>query len=98
MVLFFVQELELLDQGNNPLTHAKYHQEKVMEAGQRERRPFPLEIPAYLEQHMRDYLTQVSSYSICLLSFSQNVWMFLVLVLKVFIVLWRHFSPFQSKS
>ncbi|XP_043990332.1 ATP-dependent RNA helicase DHX30 [Gambusia affinis] len=53
-----LKELDLLDRDNNPLTHAKYHREKVKEAGERERRPFPLEIPEYLEQHMRDYLTQ----------------------------------------
>ncbi|XP_035994132.1 ATP-dependent RNA helicase DHX30 isoform X1 [Fundulus heteroclitus] len=53
-----LKELELLDKDNNPLTHAKYHREKVKEAGERERRPFPLEIPEHLEQHMRDYLTQ----------------------------------------
>lgn len=64
--MLLVQELDLLDRDNNPLTHAKYHREKVKEAGERERRPFPLEIPEYLEQHMRDYLTQVSSFSICL--------------------------------
>ncbi|KAM4728420.1 ATP-dependent RNA helicase DHX30 isoform 2-T2 [Anableps anableps] len=53
-----LKELALLDKDNNPLTHAKYHREKVKEAGERERRPFPLEIPEYLEQHIRDYLTQ----------------------------------------
>ncbi|XP_054889642.1 ATP-dependent RNA helicase DHX30 [Poeciliopsis prolifica] len=53
-----LKERDLLDEENNPLTHAKYHREKVKEAGERERRPFPLEIPEYLEQRMRDYLTQ----------------------------------------
>ncbi|XP_023191635.1 putative ATP-dependent RNA helicase DHX30 isoform X1 [Xiphophorus maculatus] len=53
-----LKELDLLDKDNNPLTHAKYHREKVKEAGERERRPFPLAIPEYLEQPMRDYLTQ----------------------------------------
>ncbi|XP_038159679.1 ATP-dependent RNA helicase DHX30 isoform X1 [Cyprinodon tularosa] len=53
-----LKELELLDKDNNPLTHAKYHRDKVKEAGERERRPFLLEIPQYLEQHIRDYLTQ----------------------------------------
>lgn len=56
-----MQELELLDKDNNPLTHAKYHRESVREAGERERRPLPLEIPEYLEQKMRAYLEQVSS-------------------------------------
>uniref|UniRef100_A0A3B4G9U5 RNA helicase n=1 Tax=Pundamilia nyererei TaxID=303518 RepID=A0A3B4G9U5_9CICH len=53
-----LKELELLDKDNNPLTHAKYHREKVREAGERERRPLPLEIPKYLEQSVREYLTQ----------------------------------------
>lgn len=55
-----VQELELLDKDNNPLTHAKYHREKVKEAGERERRPLTLEVPEYLEEHVREYLAQVS--------------------------------------
>lgn len=54
------QELELLDKDNNPLTHAKYHRQKVREAGERERRPLPVEVPEYLEEHMREYLAQVS--------------------------------------
>ncbi|XP_049930535.1 ATP-dependent RNA helicase DHX30 [Epinephelus moara] len=53
-----LKELELLDKNNNPRTHASYHREKVKEAGERERRPLPLEVPEYLEEHMRDYLTQ----------------------------------------
>ncbi|XP_028282610.1 ATP-dependent RNA helicase DHX30 isoform X2 [Parambassis ranga] len=53
-----LKELGLLDKGNNPLTHAKYHQEKVKEAGERERRPIPLEIPEYLERDIKEYLTQ----------------------------------------
>ncbi|XP_022613664.1 putative ATP-dependent RNA helicase DHX30 [Seriola dumerili] len=53
-----LKELELLDKNNNPLTHAKYNHEKVREAGERERRPLPLEIPNYLETRMREYLTQ----------------------------------------
>ncbi|KAL6103838.1 dhx30 [Pungitius sinensis] len=53
-----LKELELLDEDNNPLTHAKYHREKVREAGERERRPLPLEVPRYLEEHMREYLAQ----------------------------------------
>ncbi|XP_026169067.1 ATP-dependent RNA helicase DHX30 isoform X1 [Mastacembelus armatus] len=53
-----MKELELLDKDNNPLTHAKYHREKVKEAGERERRPLSLEIPKYLQEHMREYLTQ----------------------------------------
>lgn len=61
-----MQELELLDKDNNPLTHAKYHQQKVREAGERERRPFLLEIPEYLKENMRAYLEQVSLHSLCL--------------------------------
>uniref|UniRef100_UPI003AADDFB4 ATP-dependent RNA helicase DHX30 n=1 Tax=Centroberyx gerrardi TaxID=166262 RepID=UPI003AADDFB4 len=53
-----LKELELLDKDNNPLTHAKYHRERVKEAGERERRPFPLEIPQHLEGRMREYLAQ----------------------------------------
>ncbi|XP_024129957.1 ATP-dependent RNA helicase DHX30 [Oryzias melastigma] len=53
-----LKELELLDKDNNPLTHAKYHREKVKEAGERERRPLPLRIPEDLEESMRDYLSQ----------------------------------------
>ncbi|TMS09780.1 Putative ATP-dependent RNA helicase DHX30 [Larimichthys crocea] len=53
-----LKELELLDKNNNPLTHAKYHREQVREAGERERRPLPLEVPEYLEKHVREYLAQ----------------------------------------
>ncbi|KAF7665938.1 hypothetical protein LDENG_00127400 [Lucifuga dentata] len=53
-----LKELELLDKDNNPLTHAKYQREKVKEARERERRPFQLDVPEYLEEHMRKYLTQ----------------------------------------
>lgn len=63
-----VQELELLDKNNNPLTHAKYNQEEVQEAGKRERRPLPLEVPQYLEEHMREYLAQVSLHLMCFLN------------------------------
>lgn len=55
-----IQELELLDENNNPLTHAKYHREQVKEAGERDRRPFSLRVPEYLEDKMREYLAQVS--------------------------------------
>uniref|UniRef100_A0A671Y7C0 RNA helicase n=1 Tax=Sparus aurata TaxID=8175 RepID=A0A671Y7C0_SPAAU len=53
-----LKELELLDKNNNPLTHARYHQEKVREAGERQRRPVPLEVPQCLEEQMREYLAQ----------------------------------------
>ncbi|XP_044076509.1 ATP-dependent RNA helicase DHX30 isoform X2 [Siniperca chuatsi] len=53
-----LKELELLDKDNNPLTHAKYHREKVREAGERERRPLTLEVPEYLQKHMREYFAQ----------------------------------------
>lgn len=57
-----VQELELLDKNNNPLTHAKYHREEVQEAAVQQRRPLPLEVPVYLQEHMRQYLAEVSLY------------------------------------
>lgn len=60
MSYHLVQELGLLDKNNNPLTHAKYHQDKVREAGERDRRPLPLVVPSYLEDQIREYLTQVS--------------------------------------
>ncbi|XP_053293236.1 ATP-dependent RNA helicase DHX30 [Pleuronectes platessa] len=53
-----LKELQLLDKNNNPLTHAKYHHDEVRQAGDRERRPLPLEIPKYLEVNMREYLEQ----------------------------------------
>ncbi|CAG5896648.1 unnamed protein product [Menidia menidia] len=53
-----LKELELLDKDNNPLTHAKYHREKVKEVGERERRPLPVQVPEYLEQNMREYLKE----------------------------------------
>ncbi|XP_060769902.1 ATP-dependent RNA helicase DHX30 isoform X2 [Neoarius graeffei] len=53
-----LKELQLLDEQNNPLTHAKYNQEEVREAGERERRPCRVEIPDNLERRIRDYLTQ----------------------------------------
>lgn len=55
-----VQEMGLLDKNNNPLTQAGYHQEKVREAGERARRPVPLEVPQDLEERIREYLTEVS--------------------------------------
>ena len=63
-----LQELNLLDEQNNPLTHAKYHQEKVREAGERERRPCRVEIPEDLGQRIRDYLTQVSLRGACIIN------------------------------
>ncbi|XP_028832515.1 ATP-dependent RNA helicase DHX30 [Denticeps clupeoides] len=53
-----LKELQLLDDNNNPLTHARYHQEAVREAGERERRPCSLEIPEDLQQKLREYLSQ----------------------------------------
>ncbi|XP_068614425.1 ATP-dependent RNA helicase DHX30-like [Brachionichthys hirsutus] len=53
-----LKELNLLDKNNNPLTHAKYHQEKVQEARKQQRSPVTVEIPEYLEDHVRDYLEQ----------------------------------------
>lgn len=54
------QELKLLDEQNNPLTHARYHQEEVREAGERHRRPCRIEIPKDLEQRIQEYLSQVT--------------------------------------
>ncbi|XP_058499466.1 ATP-dependent RNA helicase DHX30 isoform X1 [Solea solea] len=53
-----LKELQLLDKNNNPLTHARYHHEKVREAGNREKRPLPLEISEYLESRIREHLAQ----------------------------------------
>uniref|UniRef100_A0A8C7IKX9 RNA helicase n=1 Tax=Oncorhynchus kisutch TaxID=8019 RepID=A0A8C7IKX9_ONCKI len=53
-----LKEMELLDEDNQPLTHAKYHKEEMREAGQRDRQPCHLEIPEYLEHSTREYLTQ----------------------------------------
>ncbi|XP_061694717.1 ATP-dependent RNA helicase DHX30 [Syngnathoides biaculeatus] len=53
-----LKELQLLDKNNNPLTHAKYHGDKVREAGERERRPLRVEVPVYLEDRMREYLAK----------------------------------------
>lgn len=55
-----VQEMDKLDKNNNPLTHAKYHREEVKEAVERERQPLSIDIPAYLEEQMREYLAEVS--------------------------------------
>ena len=57
--VFYVQELGLLDDNNEPLTHAQYHKEEVQEAGKRMRRPCSLEIPKELKDKMSEYLTQV---------------------------------------
>ncbi|XP_033838522.1 ATP-dependent RNA helicase DHX30 [Periophthalmus magnuspinnatus] len=53
-----LKELELLDENNNPLTHAKYHRELVKEAGARDRRPFLLDVPEYLEDSIKSYLSE----------------------------------------
>ncbi|CAB1326365.1 unnamed protein product [Coregonus sp. 'balchen'] len=58
LACFKLKEMELLDEDNQPLTHAKYHKEEMREAGERDRRPCPLEIPEYLEHSAREYLTQ----------------------------------------
>uniref|UniRef100_A0A8C7NLN2 RNA helicase n=1 Tax=Oncorhynchus mykiss TaxID=8022 RepID=A0A8C7NLN2_ONCMY len=49
-----LKEMELLDEDNQPLTHAKYHKEEMREAGQRDREPCHLEIPEYLELNQQD--------------------------------------------
>ncbi|XP_062850479.1 ATP-dependent RNA helicase DHX30 [Trichomycterus rosablanca] len=53
-----LKELGLLDEQNEPLTHAKYHREQVREAGERERRPCRVDIPEELELRIKDYLTR----------------------------------------
>lgn len=55
-----VQELELLDKNNNPLTHAMYNIDQVQEAKKRHRRPPALDIPQYLQENIKEYLAQVS--------------------------------------
>lgn len=57
--MFLIQELELLNMNNEPLTHAQYHKEEVREAGERMRRPCSLEISEELEEKMREYLARV---------------------------------------
>uniref|UniRef100_A0A672NTB5 RNA helicase n=1 Tax=Sinocyclocheilus grahami TaxID=75366 RepID=A0A672NTB5_SINGR len=52
------KELKLLDEQNNPLTHARYHQQEVREAGERHRRPCRIQIPTDLERRVQEYLTQ----------------------------------------
>uniref|UniRef100_A0A674F2Q8 RNA helicase n=1 Tax=Salmo trutta TaxID=8032 RepID=A0A674F2Q8_SALTR len=53
-----LKEMKLLDEDNQPLTHAMYHKEEMREAGQRDRQPCHLDIPEYLEHSAREYLTQ----------------------------------------
>ncbi|KAK5860049.1 hypothetical protein PBY51_021555 [Eleginops maclovinus] len=53
-----LKELELIDKNNSPLTHAKYNREKVKKAGERDRRPHPIEVPEYLEEHMKKYFAE----------------------------------------
>ncbi|KAK7945549.1 hypothetical protein WMY93_001277 [Mugilogobius chulae] len=56
-----LKELELLDENNDPLTHAKYHRELVKEVGARERRPFLLDVPEYLQDSIKSYLIEWES-------------------------------------
>lgn len=56
----------MLDEQNNPLTHAMYNQEEVKEAGVREKRPCRLEIPDSLERRIRDHLSQVCAFTVYL--------------------------------
>ncbi|KAL0966191.1 hypothetical protein UPYG_G00292100 [Umbra pygmaea] len=53
-----LKEMKLLDENNQPLTHASYHKEEMREAGVRDRQPHPLEIPEYLKDSISEYLTQ----------------------------------------
>uniref|UniRef100_A0A674F2Q3 RNA helicase n=1 Tax=Salmo trutta TaxID=8032 RepID=A0A674F2Q3_SALTR len=49
-----LKEMKLLDEDNQPLTHAMYHKEEMREAGQRDRQPCHLDIPEYLELNQQD--------------------------------------------
>ncbi|XP_035526206.1 ATP-dependent RNA helicase DHX30 [Morone saxatilis] len=53
-----LKELKLLDSNNKPLSHVKYHQAKVKELAEQQRRPVPLEIPDYLKESIKEYQTQ----------------------------------------
>ncbi|XP_072544819.1 ATP-dependent RNA helicase DHX30 [Salminus brasiliensis] len=55
-----LKELKLLDEQNNPFPHAQYHQEKVREAGEQQRRPCRVEIPEHLKHRIEAHLTQYS--------------------------------------
>ncbi|XP_073704192.1 ATP-dependent RNA helicase DHX30 [Garra rufa] len=52
------KELKLVDEQNNPHTHARYHQQQVREAGERHRRPCRIDIPTHLEQRIQEFLSQ----------------------------------------
>lgn len=68
-----VQEMELLDKNNNPLTHAKYHREELKEAVEREKQPLSIDISTSLERQMREYLAEVSFH---LTARVQHAWAF----------------------
>ncbi|XP_005171140.1 ATP-dependent RNA helicase DHX30 isoform X2 [Danio rerio] len=53
-----LKELNLLDEQNKPLTHARYHQDQVREAGERHRQPCRMQIPEQLELRIQQYLSQ----------------------------------------
>ncbi|XP_029308820.1 ATP-dependent RNA helicase DHX30 [Cottoperca gobio] len=58
-----LKELKLLDENNSPLSYIKKERlketrAKLKEAGEKQRRPLPLEVPEYLEDHMRTYFAQ----------------------------------------
>lgn len=53
----------LLNEDNKPLSHARYHREKVREMEERERRPHAIDIPEYLEDKMRAYFAKVGEYA-----------------------------------
>uniref|UniRef100_A0A8C4I221 RNA helicase n=1 Tax=Dicentrarchus labrax TaxID=13489 RepID=A0A8C4I221_DICLA len=53
-----LKELKLLDDNNKPLNHVKYHQEKVKELANQQKRPVPLEIPDHLLESIKEYHTQ----------------------------------------
>ncbi|XP_072567024.1 ATP-dependent RNA helicase DHX30 isoform X2 [Paramormyrops kingsleyae] len=53
-----LKEMGLLNEDNKPLSHARYHREKVREMEERERRPHAIDIPEYLEDKMRVYFAK----------------------------------------
>lgn len=67
-----VQEMELLDKNNNPLSHAKYHREEVKEAVEREKQPLFMDVPTSLKEEMREYLAEVCFHRTLLSDFSSN--------------------------
>ncbi|XP_048868096.1 ATP-dependent RNA helicase DHX30 isoform X2 [Brienomyrus brachyistius] len=53
-----LKEMGLLNEDNKPLSHARYHREKVREMEERERRPHTIDVPEYMEDKMRAYFAK----------------------------------------